>query len=121
MKNKIDALITNYIKHPTKFQDTKSIITHISKMQCVTKKDMVNIFNSISNYHWIDYPRFKNGKGVKDNSTIYCGLLMTEIGETIYPHPPGCAFSNFTILKKNTIMQFIHLLHNLLRKIQDKE
>ena len=76
MKNQIDELITNYIKHPTKFQETNSIITHISEMQCVSKKDMVNIFNSISNYHWIDYPRFKNGKGVKDNSTRYSSHLL---------------------------------------------
>ena len=41
MKNEIDALITNYVKHPTKCQDTKSIITHIHEMQCVTKKDIV--------------------------------------------------------------------------------
>ena len=27
MKNQIDELITNYIKHPTKFQETNSIIT----------------------------------------------------------------------------------------------
>ena len=57
----------------------------------------------------------------QDTVAIYCGLLITEIGETIYPHPPGCAFSNLTILNKNTIMQFIYLLHNLLRKIEGKE
>ena len=45
-------------------------------MQCVSKKDMVNIFNSISNYHWIDYPRFKKGKGVKDNLTRYSSHLL---------------------------------------------
>ena len=76
MKNQIDELIMNYVKHPTKFEETNSIITHISEMQCVTKKDMVNIFNSISNYHWIDYPRFKNGKGVKDNLTRYSNHLL---------------------------------------------
>ena len=124
-ENEIDALITNYVKHPTKCQDTKSIITHISEMQCVTKKDMVNIFNSISNYHWIDYPRFKNGKGVNDNSTRYSSHLLSFPDDRdrriIYPHHPGCAFSNFTTLKKNTRMQFIHSLDNLLRKIQHKE
>ena len=75
MKNQINELITNYVKHPTKFQETNSIITHII-VYCVSKKDMVNIFNSISNYHWIDYPRFKNRKGVKDNSTRYSGHLL---------------------------------------------
>ena len=125
MKNEIDALIMNYVKHPTKCQDTKSIITHIREMQCVTKKDMVNIFNSISNYHWIDYPRFKNGKGVNDNLTRYSSHLLWFAHDrdrrNHYPHHPGCAFSNFTIWNKNTSMQFIHSLHNLLRKIQHKE
>ena len=76
LKNQIDELITNYIKHPTQIEETNSIITHISEMQCVSKKDMVNIFNSISNYHWIDYPRFKNGKVVKDNLTRYSSHLL---------------------------------------------
>ena len=66
----------NYVKQPTQIEETKSIITHISEMQCVSKKDMVNIFNSISNYHWIDYPRFKKGKGVKDNLTRYSSHLL---------------------------------------------
>ena len=69
LKKQIDELIMNYVKQPTHIQETNSIITHTCQMQCVSKKDMVNIFNSISNYHWIDYPRLKKGKGVKDNLT----------------------------------------------------
>ena len=50
-------------------------------MQCVSKKDMLNIFNLISNYHWIDYPRFKKGKGVKDNLTRYSSHLLWFPGD----------------------------------------
>ena len=125
LKNQIDELIMNYVKQPTWIEETNSIITHINQMQCVSKKDMVNIFNSISNYHWIDYQGLKREKVSRtiwlDTVAIYYGFLMTEIGETIYPHPPGCTFSSFTILKKNTRMQFVHLLHNLWRKIKEKE
>ena len=76
LKNQIYELITNYVKQPTQIEETDSIITHIIQMQCVSKKHMLNIFNSISNCHWIDYPRFKKGKGPKDNSTRYSSHLL---------------------------------------------
>ena len=76
LKHQIDELITNYVKQPSQIEETDSMITHITQMQCVSKKQMLNIFNSISNYHWIDYPRFKKGKGLKDNSTRYSSHLL---------------------------------------------
>ena len=76
LKNQINELITNYVKQPTQIKETDSIITHITQMQCLSKKHMLNIFNSILNYHWIDYPRFKKGKGLKDNSTRYSSHLL---------------------------------------------
>ena len=121
MKNEIDALITNYIKHPTKCQDTKSIITHICEMQCVTKKDMVNIFNSISNYHWIDYPRFKNGKGVKDNSTRYSSHLLWFADDrdrrNHLPTSPRLCLLQFYYLEQ----EYNHAIHPLVTQLIDKD
>ena len=121
MKNEIDALITNDIKHPTKCQDTKSIITHISEMQCVTKKDMVNIFNSISNYHWIDYPRFKNGKGVKDNSTRYSSHLLWFADDrdrrNHLPTSPRLCLLQFYYFEQ----EYNHAIHPLVTQLIEKD
>ena len=45
-------------------------------MDSVSKKNKFQIFNSISNYHWIDNIRFKKSKGHKDNSTRYSSHLL---------------------------------------------
>ena len=125
LKHQINELITNYVKQPSWIEETDSIITHITRMQCMSKKQMLNIFNSISNYHWIDYPRFKKGKGLKDNSTRYSSHLLwfpdDQDKRNHLPTSPGCAFSSFIYLKKNTRMQLVPLLPNLWRKIKDNE
>ena len=76
LKNHIDKLITNYVEDLNQSEEIESIITHITEMESASKKDMLNIFNSISNYHWIDYPRFQKGKWQKDNSTCYSSHLL---------------------------------------------
>ena len=53
----------------------------------------------------------------QDTVAIYCGLLMTEIGETIYPHHPGCAFSNFTIFEQ----EYNHAIHPLVTQLIEKD
>ena len=76
MKSHIDQLITYYVQKPNPIEGMETIITHITVMQSVSKKDQLKMSNSISNYHWIDYPRFKKGKGQKDNSTRYSSHLL---------------------------------------------
>ena len=76
MKSDIDQLITDYIQKPNPIEGMETIITHITSMQSMSKKDKLNIFNTISNYHWIDYTRFKKGKGYKDDSTRYSSHLL---------------------------------------------
>ena len=121
MKNQIDALIMNYVKHPTKCQDTNSIITNIREMQCVTKTDMVNIFNSISNYHWIDYPRFKNRKGVKDNLTRYSSHLLWFADDrdrrNHLPTSPRLCLLQFYYLEQ----EHNHAIHPLVTQLIEKD
>ena len=76
MKSEIDKCITQYVHKTHCTQNVDTIITHITSMDSVSKKNQFQIFNSISNYHWIDYIRFKKSKGHKDNSTRYSSHLL---------------------------------------------
>ena len=76
MKSDIDQLITDYIQKPNPIEGVKTIITHITPMQSVSNKGKLKMLNTISNYNWIDYPKFKKGKGHKDNSTRYSSHLL---------------------------------------------
>ena len=76
MKSDIDQPLMNYIQKLNPIQGMETIVTHITSMQSMSKKDKLNIFNTISNYHQIDYPRFKKEKGHKDISTRYSSDLL---------------------------------------------
>ena len=106
MKSDIDQLITDYIQKPNPIEGMETIITHITSMQSMSKKDKLKIFNTISNYHWIDYQDSKKGKGIRTTlqgtAAIYYGFLKTEIEEITCQLLQGCNLCNSTCLKKST-------------------
>ena len=62
MKTEIDQVIMQYVHKPNPIENFDMIITHITSIESVTKKQQFQISNGISNYHWIDYINFKKGK-----------------------------------------------------------
>ena len=76
MKSEIDEVITQYVHKMHCTENVDTIITHITLLKSVSKKDQFQMFNTISNYHWIDYIQFKNSKGHKDNSIMYSSHLL---------------------------------------------
>ena len=125
MKSDIDQLITDYVQKPNPIEGVETIITHITSMQSMSKKDKFKIFNYISNYHWIDYPRFKKEKGrrttLQGTAAIYYGFLKTEIEEITCQLLQGCDLCNSTCLKKSTKIPLGHLSHNLSKGIKEKK
>ena len=53
----------------------------------------------------------------QDTVAIYCGLLMTEIGETIYPHHPELRLLQFYYLEQ----EYKHAIYPLITQLIEKD